>query len=72
MAVLGLCSCADFSRVTRAGTSLHCSGRVFHCCGFSCEAWAPEHRFSGYGPWAYFMACRIFLDQELNPCLLNW
>ena len=36
----------------------------------SCNSQALEHRFSSCG--ACYEACGIFLEQELNLCLLHW
>ena len=36
----------------------------------SCGSQALEHRFSSCG--ACYEACGIFLEQELNLCLLHW
>ena len=37
------------------------------------SAWALEHRLNSCGAQAYCsMACGIFPDQGLNPCLLHW
>ena len=49
---------------------------AFFCCGTRalghaglgrCGFQALEHRLNSYS-----VACGIFLDQELNPCLLHW
>ena len=37
LAALGLCCCARaFSKLWRAGATLHCGARASHCGGFSC------------------------------------
>ena len=33
---LGLCCCAGFLQLQRAGATLRCGARAFHCGGFSC------------------------------------
>ena len=42
--------------------------------GFSSYGFqALEHRLNSWGTWlSCSMACGIFLDQGLNPCLLQW
>ena len=87
MAVLGLHCCAGFSlAVASGGSSLTgwCSlllAAIFllqsmarGCSGLSsCGSWGLEHKLSSCGTQAELLrACAIFLDQGLNPCLLNW
>ena len=87
LAVLGLCCCADFSLVAaiRATLSLWCVGfslrwwLLVRSLGFrarglgSCDSWALN---TGSVVVAHGLscsaACGIFLDQELNSCLLHW
>ena len=69
------CCTRAFSSFDEPGLLSGCGLRAAHCSGFSCfEAWAlgvqasvvVQHGLS------YPTACRIFLDQGSNPCLLYW
>ena len=61
-AVLGLCCCVDFSLVAAHRLLVVVAFLVEHrpqdAQGFSgCSSWALEHRFSGFGSWAYLLLC---------------
>ena len=48
--------CASFLQLQRAGTALHCSTRVSHCCGFSCcRAQALEHSLRAWAQYLWHM-----------------
>ena len=83
----GLCCCTGFFLAAVSGDQSSCSAWAspcgdFSCCGAQalgaqasvlvpCRLWstglvAVAHRLS------CSVACEIFLDQGLNPCLLHW
>ena len=88
LAVLGLpCSAQAFSSCDERELLSSWNAWTSHCSGFSCwRAWAEGCRTSVVvvpGLWSTgsivvahgfscHVACGIFLDQELNPCLLYW
>ena len=85
LAALGLRYRVGFSLAPATGAPLHGGAWAPHCAGFSCcetqalGSWAsivtraPEHRFSGYGPWAALLrGMQGLLAQRSNPCPSHW
>ena len=55
------------------GSRAHALQQLQHTRLSSCGSWALEHRLNSCGHGLSCpVACRIFLDQEPNPCLLHW
>ena len=79
LALLGLRCCVEaFSSCSELGLLSHCGVRASHYGRFSCcRALALEHWLWSTGSvvvhgLSCFSACRIFLDQGSNLCLLPW
>ena len=78
--------CRFSSSCGEQGLLPSCSDQVSHCSDFFCGVWAPGHACSvAVAPgllstgsidvvlWlSCSTACRIFPDQRLNSCLLQW
>ena len=61
-----------FSSCRKWGLFFCCNAQALTHMGLSSYgSWALEHRLNSCGTWAYLFRS-IFLDQELNPCLLPW
>ena len=78
---------SGFSDYGEWGLLPSCCAQTPHCGGFShCRAWAQGHVGSAVAApalsstgstavahrFSYSVACGIFPDQGLNPCLLHW
>ena len=66
--------CRSQERLTEIFFTFKLAGLKVAALGLSCcRSRAPEHRLSSCGARVQLpLACGIFPDQGLNPCLLHW